>query len=130
MRKKRFSESGSLAIRNHRRLAPLSEGSLLSPFRQLTHTRQTRVFLPKTARVSSQSGARFFSMIPKIHQDLRFLDARGVDRIRQTLPTLTREQMQKICRDRKSRREVIFAIGASGGNHRPPTYNFKSLVRC
>lgn len=128
MRKKRFSESGSLAIRNHRRLAPLTEGSLLSPFRQLTHTRQTRVFLPKTGRVSSHSGPRFFSMIPKIHQDLRYLDAKGV--VRQTLPTLTREQMKKICRDRKARREVIFAIGASGGNHRPPTYNFKSLVRC
>lgn len=130
MRKKRFSESGSLAIRNHRRIAPLTEGSLLSPFRQLTHTRQTRVFLPKTGRVSSHSGPRFFSITPKIYQDLRFLDAKGVDRIRQTLPTLTREQMQKICRDRKTRREVIFAKGASGGNHRPPTYNFKSLVRC
>lgn len=131
MRKRRFSESGSLAIRNHRRIAPLSEGSLLSPFRQLTHTRQTRVFLPlKTARVSSQSGARFFSINPKIHQDLRYLDAKGVERLRQSLPTLTREQMKKICRDRKTRREVIFAKGASGGNHRPPTYNFKSLVRC
>lgn len=110
MRKRRFSESGSLAIRNHRRLAPLSEGSLLSPFRQLTHTRQTRVFLPlKTGRVSSQSGPRFFSINPT---------------------SLTREQIKKICRDRKTRREVIFAIGANGGNHKPPTYTFKSLVRC
>lgn len=36
----------------------------------------------------------------------------------------------KICADRKARREVLFAKGKQGGNHKPPTYTFKSLVRC
>lgn len=36
----------------------------------------------------------------------------------------------KICADRKARREVLFAKGKQGGNHKPATYTFKSLVRC
>ncbi len=38
--------------------------------------------------------------------------------------------VNKICADRKARREVLFAKGKQGGNHKPPTYTFKSLVRC
>lgn len=36
----------------------------------------------------------------------------------------------KICADRKARREVLFAKNKQGGNHKKPTYSFKSLVRC
>lgn len=37
---------------------------------------------------------------------------------------------EKVCKDRKQRREVLFARGKSGGGHRPPRYDIKSLVRC
>lgn len=97
----------------------------LTRFRQVTH-------LPKTGRVSSQSGPRF-GVKSNPHIDLshlKYLDPKGVERLRQSLPTLTESDMEKICHDRKVRREVMFAKGVSGGSHRPPTYNFKSLVRC
>lgn len=94
----------------------------LTRFRQVTH-------LPKTGRVSSRSGPRFV-LPPNLHSSLPHLDAKGVERIRESLPALTESDMQKICKDRKVRREVMFAKGVSGGSHRPPTYNFKSLVRC
>lgn len=97
----------------------------LTRFRQVTH-------LPKTGRVSSQSGPRF-GVKSNPHIDLshlKYLDPKGVERIRKSLPALTDSDMEKICHDRKVRREVLFAKGVSGGSHRPPTYNFKSLVRC
>lgn len=96
----------------------------LTRFRQVTHS-------PKTGRVSSQSGPRFSRMWhTNLHQNLKYLDAKGVERLRQSLPSLTRSDMEKICKERKERRQVMFAKGVSGGPHRPPTYNFKSLVRC
>lgn len=107
-----------------RRRRIVDTGSVhLTRFRQVTH-------LPKTGRVSSQSGPRFGVKLPNLHSSLPHLDAKGVERIRQSLPALTESDMQKICHDRKVRREVMFAKGVSGGSHRPPTYNFKSLVRC
>lgn len=36
----------------------------------------------------------------------------------------------EICKGRKERREVLFAKGRQGGNHRPPTYTIYSFVRC
>lgn len=35
-----------------------------------------------------------------------------------------------ICAKRKVRREVLFAIGKGGGNHRPPSYSLESQIRC
>lgn len=35
-----------------------------------------------------------------------------------------------ICAKRKIRREVLFAIGKGGGNHRPPSYSLESQIRC
>lgn len=124
----------SKALRNSQRLyfrpfMSFSIGNLgsvlLTRFRQVTHS-------PKTGRDSSQSGPRFSRIwhTKPLHQNLRYLDAKGVERIRQSLPSLTRSDIEKICKDRKERREVMFAKGISGGPHRPPTYNFKSLVRC
>lgn len=121
------------ALRNSQRrsfvhFVPFSIGNRgsvpLTRFRQLTHS-------PKIGRDSSQSGPHFSRVWhTKLHQNLKYLDAKGVERIRQSLPTLTKADMEKICKERKSRREVMFAKGVSGGPHRPPTYNFKSLVRC
>lgn len=111
MRKKRFSESGSLAIRNHRRLAPLSEGSLLSPFRQLTHTRQTRVFKPSTP-ISGISEKLRRAIMPRAR-----LSVLNFDKLR-------------ICQGRKARRRVIFATKKAGGNHKKPIFKLSSLVRC
>lgn len=37
---------------------------------------------------------------------------------------------RKICKERKERKQVLHALGKVGGNHKPPTYTFKSLVRC
>lgn len=110
MRKRRFSESGSLAIRNHRRLAPLSEGSLLSPFRQLTHTRQTRVFKPSTPISGSEKLGR--ALVPRAR-----ISVLNFDKL-------------KICHARKERRRVIFATKKAGGNHRKPVFKLESLVRC
>lgn len=39
-------------------------------------------------------------------------------------------QKSKICQARKERREVLFASKKTGGNHKPPKYTIKSLVRC
>lgn len=101
-----------------------SETPSLSRLRQLTHS-------PKIGRVSSQSGPHFGKVkLPNIHSTLRYMDAKGVERLRQSLPALTEADMQKICKDRKVRRAVMFAKGVSGGPHRPPTYTFESLVRC
>lgn len=36
----------------------------------------------------------------------------------------------KVCKDRQVRREVLFAKGKQGGNHKPPTYTTDSLIRC
>lgn len=130
----RHSRAMPSALRNSPRrsfvqFVPFSIGKIgsvpLTRFRQVTH-------FPKTGRVSSQSGPRFgvMSNIPNLHHNLKYLDAKGVDRLRQTLPSLTQADMEKICKERKARREVMFAKGVSGGPHRPPTYNFKSLVRC
>ena len=35
-----------------------------------------------------------------------------------------------ICAKRKIRREVLFATGKGGGNHRPPRYTLESKIRC
>lgn len=133
-RTRSFSTSAMVSpLRNSPRRFPRSfvpfsignSGSVhLTRFRQLTHS-------PKTGRVSSQSGPRFSRIWhPNLHQNLKYLDAKGVERIRKSLPALTRSDMEKICKERKERRQVMFAKGVSGGPHRPPTYNFKSLVRC
>lgn len=111
-----------------RPLVPFSIGNSgsvnLTRFRQVTH-------LHKIGRDSSQSGPHFSRVWhTKLHQNLKYLDAKGVERLRQSLPSLTQADMEKICKERKARREVMFAKGVSGGSHRPPTYNFKSLVRC
>lgn len=124
----------AMPLRNSRRhfsrpLVPFSIGNSgsvpLTRFRQLTHS-------PKTGRVSSQSGPRFgVKTSPFLNlNNLKHMDAKGVERLRQSLPTLTEADMEKICKDRKERREVMFAKGVSGGPHRPPTYTYKSLVRC
>lgn len=129
----RPSRAMALPLRNIQRRFLMSQfsrrivdsGSVpLTRFRQVTHS-------PKIGRDSSQSGPHFSRVWhPSLHQNLKYLDAKGVDRIRKTLPTLTKADIEKICKDRKERREVMFAKGVSGGSHRPPTYNFKSLVRC
>ena len=97
----------------------------MTRFRQVTHS-------PKTGRVSSQGGPRLgVKTNPYLNlQNLKYMDPKGVERLRQSLPSLTEADMEKICKDRKERREVMFAKGVSGGSHRPPTYTFKSLVRC
>lgn len=129
------SVSGAMpsALRNSQRRFLMSNfrfrivdsGSVpLTRFRQVTHSH-------KIGRDSSQSGPHFSRMWhTNLHQNLKYLDAKGVERIRQSLPSLTQADMEKICKERKARREVMFAKGVSGGPHRPPTYNFKSLVRC
>lgn len=111
-------------VRSFFRRRIVDSGSVpLTRFRGVTH-------FPKTGRVSSQRGPRFGVFPPNLHSSLPYLDAKGVERIRQSLPAFSDSDMQKICHDRKVRREVMFAKGVSGGSHRPPTYNFKSLVRC
>ena len=130
----RLTRATAMPLRNSPRrfsrpFVPFSIGNSgsvpLTRFRQVTH-------FPKIGRASSQSGPHFSRIwhTKLLHQNLKYLDPKGVDRIRQALPSLTKADMEKICKDRKERREVMFAKGISGGPHRPPTYNFKSLVRC
>lgn len=38
--------------------------------------------------------------------------------------------MERVCKARKERREVIFALKKQGGGHKPARYTNKSLVRC
>lgn len=129
-----YSRAMPLALRNSPRrfsrpFVPFSIGNVgsvpLTRFRQVTHS-------PKIGRVSSQGGPHLgVKKHPFLNlNNLKYMDAKGVDRLRQTLPTITEADMEKICKDRKERREVMFAKGVSGGPHRPPTYTFKSLVRC
>ena len=109
----RLTRATAMPLRNSPRrfsrpFVPFSIGNSgsvpLTRFRQVTHS-------PKIGRVSSQSGPHFSRIwhTKLLHQNL---------------------DMEKICKDRKERREVMFAKGVSGGPHRPPTYSLKSLVRC
>lgn len=103
----RLTRATAMPLRNSPRrfsrpFVPFSIGNSGSV--PLTRFRQV-THSPKTGRVSSQGGPRL-----------------GVK--------FTESDMEKICKDRKERREVMFAKGVSGGPHRPPTYTFKSLVRC
>lgn len=45
-------------------------------------------------------------------------------------PNYRFKTQSEICKSRKERREVLFAKGRQGGNHRPPTYTLYSFVRC
>lgn len=38
--------------------------------------------------------------------------------------------LNNVCHKRKERRQVLFALGKTGGNHKPPKYTKESLVRC
>lgn len=130
----RLTRATAMPLRNSPRrfsrpFVPFSIGNAgsvpLTRFRQVTHS-------PKTGRVSSQGGPRLgVKTNPYLNlHNLKYMDPKGVERLRQSLPSLTEADMEKICKERKERREVMFAKGVSGGSHRPPTYTFKSLVRC
>ncbi|QIR82362.1 hypothetical protein [Chicken microvirus mg7_19] len=80
----------------------------------------------KTARVSSQSGARFWN---KSSTPLEYLGVRSVERVQASLKRDV-DRQTRICNHRKERREVLFAKGKVGGRHKPPTYTINSLVRC
>lgn len=111
------------------RAFPVSEALHLSRFRQLTHLpslRGLRRFLKVKARVSSRSGALSSTPLKRLKR-LNSLAPESVERLRQSMPLL---DITKICKERKARREVIFAKKKQGGNHKPPKYTLKSLVRC
>lgn len=80
----------------------------------------------KTARVSSQSGARFWN---KSSTPLEYLGVRSVERVQASLKRDV-DRQTRICKQRKERREVLFAKGKVGGRHKSPTYTIDSLVRC
>lgn len=68
---------------------------------------------------------------PIYHLNLKFVSDHTVERIRQSLPKLTKEQIERICYERKERRRVMFANGFAGSRkHRLPSYTASSLVRC
>lgn len=75
-------------------------------------------------RDSSFKVARLRSLenLKRIHQD--FQQWRS---LADNFESLNKE---KVCHERKERRECIFAFGKQGGNHKPPTYTLKSIVRC
>lgn len=132
MRKRRFynryssvvnSESGATRSGRHSFVAfkRLIGSAPLSRFRQVTHLpslRLSSVFAsPKRiTRVSSQSGVHSYEIQKRLN----------------ILNSLTEQPIDttKICKERKERREVLFAKNKQGGNHKKPTYTYKSLVRC
>lgn len=104
----------------------------LSYIRPLTQTNKTKYGIQFRTR-KPQKGPQIAEKIKKpiYHLNLKFASDHMVERIRQSLPKLTKEQIERICYERKQRRRVIFANGFAGSRkHRLPTYTPSSLVRC
>lgn len=103
----------------------------LSYIRSLTQTNKSNYGIQFRTR-KPQKGPQIAEIKkPIYHLNLKFASDRMVERIRQSLPKLTKEQIERICYERKERRRVIFANGFAGSRkHRLPTYTASSLVRC
>lgn len=89
-------------------------GNPLSLFRQLTHSSNLRDFHSK--RILQREATKGVVSNPYL----------GFFRANLNLETLH----NRVCRSRKERRQVLFAQGKTGGNHKPPRYTSLSLVRC
>lgn len=94
-----------------RGMRPLSSFRLLTQQPQVLFSRRRVKRITKGYAISSPGGSPF---------------------LKRQLPTPFSEvlDVEKICRSRKERREVIFALKKQGGGHKPARYSNKSLVRC
>lgn len=101
-------------LRAHPRAISRRNRSSLSLFRSLTHSPELRDF--HTKRILQREATKGVEAGP-------FL---GFLRAIQQLDDFP----QKVCRARKERRQVLFALGKQGGNHKPPRYTINSKVRC
>lgn len=146
MRKRRHSRNSSDSeLRNAALSAaltvnrPQTRNALLSLFREMTHSPKvrnsmafgTRRQLDKKspARDSSRSGATFqeFSFLSRSEMQNVPRDSSLFARWHRTNQKLYRNL---VCRIRKERRQVLFALGKQGGNHKPAHYTIDSKVRC
>lgn len=112
--------------------------------KQINHNRVARA----TARRDTERGMRPLSSFRLLTQQPQVLFSRrrvkritkgyaisspgGSPFLKKQLPTPFAEvlDVEKICRSRKERREVIFAMKKQGGGHKSARYTNKSLVRC
>lgn len=94
-----------------RGMRPLSSFRLLTQQPHVLFSRRRVKRITKGYAISSPGGSPF---------------------LKRQLPTPFSEvlDVEKICRSRKERREVIFALKKQGGGHKPARYSNKSLVRC
>lgn len=87
----------------------------LSLFRQLTHSPELRDFHEKRILRKREAPQGVFSPFTNfLHRAILDID----------------EYPRRVCRARKERRQVLFALGKQGGNHKPPRHNLDSKVRC
>ena len=117
---------------------PETRNQLLSLFREMTHSPETwrlrnfgtrRQLVKKDqARDSSRRGATFkqFSFLVR-SEGLVPRDSSLLSRWHRTNAKLYRNL---VCKIRRERRQVLFALGKQGGNHKPPHYTIDSKVRC
>ena len=118
---------------------PQTRNALLSLFREMTHSPKMRHSMAsgtrrqlgrKTpARDSSRSGATFkeYSFLTRVSDDNVPRDSSLLSRWHRTNQKLYR---RLVCKIRKERRQVLFALGKQGGNHKPAHYTIDSKVRC
>lgn len=100
---------------------PLSYFRLLTPIKKNVRiSKRFKSYNRAPQRVSSVKVARGLIMQNIKRLNFDFQSWRG----------LLELDKLKVCRERKERRRCIFAFGKEGGNHKPPTYTLKSLVKC
>lgn len=100
--------------RAHRATIAQRWNSPLSLFRQMTHSPNLRDYHSK--RILQREATKGVVSNPF----LGFLRA-----------NLNLENLHdRVCHSRKERRQVLFAKGKAGGNHKSPRYTALSLVRC
>lgn len=117
---------------------PQTRNALLSLFRAMTHSPKMRhsmasgtrrQLVKDPARDSSRSGATFkeYSFLSRVSDDNVPRDSSLLSRWHRTNQKLYR---RLVCKIRKERRQVLFALGKQGGNHKPAHYTIDSKVRC
>lgn len=103
------------ARRAHRATIAQRNRTSLSLFRSLTHQPNLRAF--HDSRILRQREATKGVVVSPYF---------GFLKLANELENL----QQRTCRARKERRQVLFAHGKSGGNHKPPRYTELSKIRC
>lgn len=81
----------------------------MTPYREIGTLLKNKIYKTATGRESYKVSSLPFKQIKQIELN---------------------KVLGDICHKRHERRQVLFALGKTGGNHKPPKYTKESLVRC